>query len=205
MPERRIDQASGLRRLFGAAPWRRPVCFVAPDPALARVGMLSLADGFEAHGIAAHVDGRSGASEPPALRLFDDPLRLADPARAADGIDLVVQGMAGPAGITDLYGRIKQLAAAHRVERLGVVLVGPVERAIAERCRANLVDALDRFIGVRVGMWGSLGTGRAFRRAALAGTSVQSLDRDSEESREFERLAGRLYGDAGPRSGRVTH
>lgn len=205
MPDRRIDQASGLRRLFGAAPWRRPVCFVAPEPALARVGMLSLADGLEAFGIAAQVDGRPAMPAACTLRLFDDPRRLPEPALAEGGIDLVVQGVAGPAGITELYRQIKQLACAHRVERLGVVFVGPVEPGVGERCRANLADALDRFIGARVDIWGSLGAGRAFRRAAAAGTSVQSLDRDGAESREFDRLAGHLAGGLGPQSGPARH
>ncbi len=128
MPELRIDQASGLRQLFGAAPWRRPVCFVAPEPALARVGVLSLADGLASYGIAAEVAGRSGAQESGALRLFDDPRQLAGPAHLAGGIDLLVQGVAGPAGITELYRHVKQLAATYRVERLGIVLMGPVDR-----------------------------------------------------------------------------
>lgn len=205
MPEPRIDQASGLRRLFAATPWRRPVCFVAPEPALARVGMLSLADGLCALGIDVHVDGRPGASEG-ALRLFDDPRRIADSSRIAGGIDLVVQGAAGPAGLTEIYRQIKQLACAHPVERLAVVLVGAVEAGLAERCRMNLVDTLDRFIGARVDIWGSLGAGRMFRRAAMAGASVQSLDRDGEEGREFDRLAGRLAGGFEPRTaGQATH
>src|SRR5690606_6298365 len=113
MPEGRIDQASGLRKLFGAAPWRRPVCFVAPDPALARVGMLSLADGLEGYGVAAYIDGGPMPRPAGGLHLFDDPRRLAEPARAAGGIDLVVQGVAGPAGITELYRQIKQIAGMH--------------------------------------------------------------------------------------------
>lgn len=205
MPETRIDQASGLRQLFGAAPWRRPVCFVAPDPAMARVGVLSLAEGLAGYGIAARVDGRPGAHASGALRLVDDPRRLGDPAQAAGGIDLVVQGVAGPAGITDLYRHIKELVSGYRVERLGVLLVGPVEAGVGERCRANLADALDRFTGARVEIWGSLGAGRAFRRAAAAGTSVQSLDRDGDESREFDRLAGHLAGGAGPQAGPAMH
>ena len=205
MPEPRIDQASGLRQLFGAASWRRPVCFVAPDPALARVGVLSLADGLAGYGIAASVDGRPGAQASGALRLVDDPRRLDDRTQSANGIDLVVQGIAGPAGITHLYRHIKELVGSYRVERLGVVLVGPVEPGIGERCRANLADALDRFTGARVEIWGSLGAGRAFRRAAAAGTSVQALDRDGVESREFDRLAGHLAGGVGPQAGPATH
>lgn len=205
MPERRIDQASGLRQLFGAGPWRRPVCFVAPDPALARVGVLSLAEGLLGYGIAAQLDGRPGAPAPGALRLVDDPRRLGDPVQVAGGIDLVVQGAAGPAGLTELYRHIKQLVSGYRVERLGVVLVGPVDPGLGERCRANLADALDRFTGARVEIWGSLGAGRAFRRAAVAGTSVQSLDRDGNESREFERLAGHLAGHGGPQAGPAMH
>lgn len=205
MPELRIDQASGLRQLFGATPWRRPVCFVATDPALARVGMLSLADGLEGFGIAAHVDGSPGSQAANGLRLFDDPRRLAEPARIAGGMDLVVQGVAGPAGLTDLYRDIKQLAGTHRVERLGVLFMGVVEPGMAERCRANLAGALDRFLGARVDVWGTLGAGRAFRRAAAAGTSVQSLDRDGDESREFDRLAAHLAGGHGPRQGLATH
>lgn len=205
MPEPGIDQASGLRRLFGVAPRHRPVCFVAPEPALARVGMLSLADGLRAHGIDAHVDGDRCAARSGVLRLFDDPRQLGDSSRIADGIDLVVQGVAGPAGLTELYRRIKQLAASHRVERLGVVLVGTVEGGLADRCRSNLADTLDRFIGARVDIWGSLGTGCTFRRAAMAGTSVQALERDGEEGREFDRLAGRLAGGFEPRAERLTH
>jgi len=205
MPERGIDQASGLRQLFGAAPWRRPVCFVAPDPALARVGVLSLADGLEAYGVSAEVDGRPGSAQPRALRLFDDPRRLAGPAHLAGGIDLLVQGVAGPAGITELYRHVKQIAGTYRVERLGIVLLGPVDAGTGERCRANLAGALDRFLGARVDIWGSLGAGRAFRRAATMGTSVQSLDREGDESREFDRLAGHLAGGLAPQAGPATH
>ena len=205
MLERGIDQASGLRKLFGAAPSRRPVCFMAPDAARSRVGVLSLAEGLEGYGISAQVDGRPGAHARGALRLVDDPRRLGDPAQLACGIDLVVQGVAGPTGITDLYRHIKRLVGSYRVERLGVVLVGPVDPGLGERCRANLADALDRFMGARVEIWGSLGAGRAFQRAAAAGTSVQSLDRDGDESREFDRLAGHLAGSVGPQAGPAMH
>jgi hypothetical protein len=204
MPEPGIDQASGLRRLFGAAPWRRPVCFLAPEPGLARAGVLSLADGLEGYGIAATVDGRDGAHDVRALRLFDDPDRLAGSA-GASGVDLVAQGTVDPAGITELYGRIKRTASHHRIDRLAIVLVGPLETPIAERCRANLASALERFLGVRVEAWASLGAGRVLRRAARAGASVQALDREGEESREFDRLAGHLAGSLASRMEPATH
>ena len=205
MPEPRMDQASGLRKLFGTVPWSRPVCFLAAERSLARAGLLSLADGLESYGIAATVDGRDGAPVAPGLRLFDDPRRLEEPARLAGGIDLVVHGSADPAGITDLYRSIKQLAGSHRIDRLAIMLTEPVGTRNGERCRANLSSALDRFLGARVDAWAALGAGRLLRRAAQVGASVQSLDREGEESREFDRLAGQLAGGFAPRMEPATH
>src|SRR5690606_21432757 len=205
MPERRLHHASRQRRPLGSGPRRRPVCFVAPEPGLARAAMLSLADGLESFGVAAAVDGRDAAPDGPALRLFDDPRRLAGPARLAGGIDLVAQGTADPAGIMELYRGIKLLASSHRIDRLAIVLAGPVEGRTAERCRANLAGALERFLDARVDAWETLGAGRLLRRAAQVGASVQALDRDGEESRAFDRLAGCFAGGLAPRAEPVAH
>lgn len=205
MREARVDQASGLRQLFGAMSWRRPVCFLAPDPALAKAGVLSLADGLASYGIAATVDGRDGTHDAPGLRLFDDPRRLDAAARLAGGIDLVMQGSADPDGITDLYRDVKRLAGAHRIDRLAIMLTGSVETRTGERCRVNLASALERFLGARVDAWAALGAGRVLRRAAQVGASVQSLDREGDESREFDRLAGHLAGGLTPRMEPASH
>lgn len=206
MGECELDQASGLRRLFGAAlamPVPRPLCFVAREPALARAGMLSMVDALTAADAVACVDWADGTALSPAWRLSDDPERVAGTARAADGLDLVVQGRAGPTGITDLYGHLKQLVAKYPVARLGVLLVGQVDPGIGARCRSNLAQVLDRMTGTRIEFWSALGSAALLHQAAAAGTSVQALDPAGSESREFGRLADWFAKHGQPRAARL--
>lgn len=194
MRERDRDQADGLRELFRPRPPRRPICFVAVEPALVHAGMLSLAAGLEAFGRSACIDRPTRADAGDELHLFPGPQGLAARELPAGGIDLIVQGNAGPRGLTGVYGQIKAVHAVCKVVRLGVIVAGSAEPEIARRCRDNLERALEHFLDTRLAHWGCLGVGEALQRAAIARTSVQQLDPGGNESREFARLAGALAG-----------